>query len=403
MNILFLTLIDFKSIAERNIYTDLLRKFYNEGHAVYVISPVEKRKRMNTYCLKPDERIRILKLKIGNTQKTNVIEKGISTITLETKFISGVKKYFPDVRFDLVLYSTPPITLQRTVEYVKRRDNAVTYLLLKDIFPQNAADMGMLTQNGIKGILYRYFRNKEKRLYCCSDYIGCMSENNVKFLLEHNSELDAEKVEICPNAIEPMPVMEVSEDEKIKIKKKYDIPADKLIFLYGGNLGRPQGLGFMIRVIEKCEDSDCFFLIVGSGTEYQRIKTVIDDMDDRKVKLIEYLPKEEYERLVRISDVGMVFLDACFTVPNMPSRMLSYMQAAVPMLAATDEYTDIKRIFEEYNIGCWCCSGNENGFFEAMRRLKDGRLRSEMGHNARNYLEEHCTIKICYDTIMKHI
>ena len=40
------------------------------------------------------------------------------------------------------------------------------------------------------------------------------------------------------------------------------------------------------------------------------------------------------------------------------------MQAAVPMLAATDEYTDIKRIFEEYNIGCWCCSGNENGFFE---------------------------------------
>lgn len=44
MNILFLILLDFDSIDERSIYTDLLREFYKNGHSAYVISPVEKRK-----------------------------------------------------------------------------------------------------------------------------------------------------------------------------------------------------------------------------------------------------------------------------------------------------------------------------------------------------------------------
>ena len=162
MNVLFLTLLDFNSIDEHNIYTDLLRKFYQEGHSVYVVSPVERKNNQKTHYIKCDNHVGILKLKIGNIQKTNIIEKGISTVTLEQKFIQGIKKYYSDIKFDLILYSTPPITLQKAVKYVKTRDNATTYLMLKDIFPQNAVDMGMLSKHGLKGILYKYFRLKEK-------------------------------------------------------------------------------------------------------------------------------------------------------------------------------------------------------------------------------------------------
>ena len=95
------------------------------------------------------------------------------------------------MKFDLVLYSTPPITLQKAVSYVKNRDGAATYLLLKDIFPQNALDLGMLKKTGVKGLFYRYFKNKEIKLYVVSDYIGCMSEANVEFLLKHNPESQA--------------------------------------------------------------------------------------------------------------------------------------------------------------------------------------------------------------------
>ena len=229
MNILFLTLIDFNTIDEPGIYQDLLREFAKHGHHLYVISPVERRNHQETKVIKSDKAT-FLKLKIGNTQKTNIIEKGISTISIEPQFIAGIKKYFSDVKFDLVIYSTPPITFCNAIEYVKKRDGAKTYLLLKDIFPQNAVDLGMIKTTGIKGLLYRYFRNKEKKLYAISDRIGCMSQANVDYVLKNNPEINPDIVEICPNSIE-IQDMRLDEHEKLVMRHKYDLPTDKKVFV----------------------------------------------------------------------------------------------------------------------------------------------------------------------------
>lgn len=398
MNILFLSLLDFSSLNERSIYTDLLRKFRDNGHVIYTVSPVERRKSGETSLIDEDD-CKILKLKIGNIQKTNYIEKGISLLTLQRQYIHGINTYFPNVRFDLVLYATPPVTLCNVVKYVKEKYGAVTYLLLKDIWPQGMVDLGIIST---RSPIYHYFRKKEKRIYAVSDYIGCMSENNVEYLRKHDSWLDAKRIEVCPNSIEPVKPETISTETKNRLKDKYGIPKDKIIFLYGGNLGRPQGLDFLLQAIEQCEDQECFFLIVGDGTEYQKIHDAVEGMDSDKVKLIKYLPKEEYEQIVPISDVGLVFLNPCFTVPNIPSRILSYMQAALPMLAATDRSTDLKRIFERADIGYWCLNGDTKAFLKNVEMLKDGETRRRMGLNSREYLETHYTVQVCYDTIMKH-
>lgn len=170
MNILFLTLLDFNSVDERNIYTDLLREFSKYGHNLFIISPIERSMKTNTKLLKTDKAT-ILKLKIGNTQKTNIIEKGISTISIEFQFIKGIKEYFSNTKFDLVIFSTPPITFCNAIKFVKNRDEAKTYLLLKDIFPQNAVDIGMMSKTGLKGLIYKYFRNKENELYKVLDAV----------------------------------------------------------------------------------------------------------------------------------------------------------------------------------------------------------------------------------------
>ena len=164
MNVLFLTLIEFDSFNEKNIYTDLLREFIKHGHHVCAISPVEKRKGVSTNLIK-ESGSTILRLQIGNVQKTNFLEKGISTLMIEPLYKNAIKRYFSDLKFDLVVYSTPPITLFSAIEYVKRRDCAKTYLLLKDIFPQNALDIGALSTDGFKGVIYRHFRKQEKKLY----------------------------------------------------------------------------------------------------------------------------------------------------------------------------------------------------------------------------------------------
>lgn len=361
MNVLFLTLLDFDSLDERNIYTDLLREFAKHGHNLFVISPVERRKNQATKLLKTDKAM-ILRLRIGNTQKTNIIEKGISTLSIEPLFIAGIKKYFFDVKFDLVIYSTPPITFCNAIEFVKKRDGAKTYLLLKDIFPQNAVDLGMMSKSGIKGLIYKVFRNKEKKLYRISDYIGCMSQANVDYVLKHNPEINPEKVEICPNSVE---VVDMSVDEKTRdeIRRKYDIPLDKKVFVYGGNLGKPQGIDFMIECLKSQEKNDeVYFLIVGDGTEYGKIEAYVDNDRPTNVKLMKRLPKEDYDMMVAACDVGMIFLDHRFTIPNFPSRLLSYMQAKIPVLAVTDPNTDIGKVIVDGGFGWWCESDRVENF-----------------------------------------
>lgn len=93
MNVLFLTIIDFETIEEKNIYTDLLRVFRKNGHRLYVISPEERRKKGKTR-VQSNDGVTILKLKTGNLQKTNFIEKGISTCLLDRSLSEELKKIF---------------------------------------------------------------------------------------------------------------------------------------------------------------------------------------------------------------------------------------------------------------------------------------------------------------------
>ena len=162
MNILFLTIGRITSIESRSIYADLLRYFRDNGHKVYAITPNQKRTGLKTELVR-ENGAHILHVKTGNvTGANNLISKGIAQLSLEPAFIKAIKEYFGNVKFDLVMYSTPPITFAKVVNFVKKRDGAKSYLLLKDIFPQNAVDLGMMKKTGPKGLIYRYFRAKGK-------------------------------------------------------------------------------------------------------------------------------------------------------------------------------------------------------------------------------------------------
>lgn len=404
MNVLFLTLLSFDSLQERTIYTDLLREFVKNGHEVYAISPTEKREAKGTHLVK-ESHSTILRLQIGNTQKTNVVEKGISTVMIEPTFKKAIRQYFADVMFDLIIYSTPPITLVSAIEYVKKRDGAKTYLLLKDIFPQNAVDIGMIKKSGLKGILYKHFKKQEKRLYAVSDRIGCMSQANVDYIIQHNPEVNPGIVEVCPNSID---VVDKSVDAEMRkqIREKYDIPLDRKVFIYGGNLGKPQGIPFMIECLRKCKEIEgAFFLIVGDGTEYKCLEQYMDNEKPQHVKLVKRLPKEDYDTMVGACDVGLIFLDHRFTIPNFPSRLLSYMAAKLPVLACTDPNTDIGKVIAEGGFGWWCESNDVEAFKDIVTQALQTN-HQELGENGfrylnHNYLANH-SCEIILRNFMEH-
>ena len=401
MNVLFLSISAMPPLTGHGISLDLLRQFKQHGHNVYVVCSNERRNGQPT-ALTEECGCHVLRVRIGNNKNTNVIEKGITNLLLPHQYIAAIKKYFSDVKFDVVLYPTPPVTQAATVAYIKKRDGAKSYLLLKDIFPQNAVDIGMMTKKGPKSIIYKMFRRKEEKLYRLSDSIGCMSQANVDFLLAHNPYIPAESVHINPNSVEVFPY-ERDAAKKAEIYEKYGIPTGATTFIYGGNLGRPQDIPFVIECLKANVDKpDRFFVVCGKGTEYHKLQAYVEEYHPSNVLLINGLPKTEYEAFVKAFDVGLIFLDHRFTIPNFPSRLLSYMQSRMPVLACTDANTDIGQVITEGGFGWWCESNAVAGFTAAVEAAITAD-RDAMGDKGYDYLAEHYTSARSYETLMKHL
>lgn len=397
MNVLFLTVSRINTLEVRGIYTDLMKKFRDEGHNVFIVSPTERRFKNSTYLIN-ENKIKILKVKTLNIQKTNMIEKGIGSLLLNSQYRYAINKHFKDVKFDLILYSTPPITLTSAISSLKKRNSAKTYLLLKDIFPQNAVDIGLIKKDGI---LHHYFKTREKRMYAISDHIGCMSKRNVDYLLENNPEIDKTKVEVNPNSIDIV-TDHISDKEIESIKRKYQVPIDKTVLIYGGNLGKPQGIDFLIKVLKSnINNKEVYFLIIGNGTEYIRLSSWFNENKPYNANLIPTLPKDEYDRIVKICDVGLIFLDKRFSIPNFPSRILSYMENKKPIITATDSSTDIGEIAEKNCFGFSTVNENINKFNQCVNKFaKDKMIVKKMGENAFNFLKDNYTTDNSYRMII---
>ena len=396
MNILFLTLVNIKGFEEKqNIYSDLCRELVSRGHKVYIVCPDElgSGEGFAPY----GESGGILRVNTGKVQKTSLIKKGIATLLFGYRFKRAIRRHLADVRFDLVLYSTPPITLYSIVKYIKRRDKAMTYLLLKDIFPQNAIDIGIMSKHGIKAPIYYYFRWIEKKLYAISDRIGCMSAANVEYLKKQDPEIPDYRIHISPNSVEPSFDC-LSANKKREIREKYGLPTDKKIFIYGGNIGKPQGVPFIVECLNAVSDVDnCHFVVCGTGTELPLLEAHKQD----NFTLIKGLPRDEYERFVGSCDVGLIFLDFRFTIPNFPSRLLSYMQKGMPVLSCTDTATDIGAVVEQGGFGISCPSNDSDAFKESVMDILQ-RDFDEMSKNAKDYLCANYTVSQSADIILKN-
>lgn len=395
MNLLFITLSRIEDINARGIYTDLMREFIRKGVTPYIVIPGERR------YGKPEEVFesfgaRILRVKTLNIQKSNFIEKGISTLLLESQYMAAIKRHWKGVRFDLCMYSTPPITFNKIIAWQKKQ-GVPTYLLLKDIFPQNAVDLGLFSK---KSPIYWFFRWKEKKLYTLSDRIGCMSPANVRFVLEHNPNLKSKKIEICPNSIELR--KEVSIKDKL-ILTKYGIPTSKLLFIYGGNLGKPQGIDFLIQLLNELKDrEDLHVCVVGSGTEGKKLHNWYERVNPKSVTLMNAMPKNDYDKLVSAADIGMVFLDRRFTIPNFPSRILSYLENRQPVFLATDKNTDMGKIAMRNGFGVWCESGDINTAIENINSLVNSRsMRINLGEAGYQFLVNNYTVDKSVNVILR--
>ena len=370
------------------IYLDLVNELRDAGHKVFVLAGTTNSVDTNkTYDVNG---IKVAYVALPDQFKAGKIKKGMVQLLIEPMMIKACKKHFYSEKIDLIIYPTPPITLSNVVRKLKKHYGAITYLMLKDIFPQNAADLKMMSQSGL---IFKYFKSVEEKLYQVSDHIGCMSQANISYMRD---KLDPElwkRLELFPNTVKIKPFVErVSNERKVTN------------FVFGGNLGKPQAVDFLLKGIEALKDyEDAHFLIVGDGTESGKVAKFIEN---NKLKNAEYhksLPRDEYEKLLVEQDVGLVMLHPDFTIPNFPSRILSYMQMGMPMLAVTDRVTDISStITQMARCGYYSPSNDLNAFVRTVKTICDNKASlKELGENGRKYLEENFDVKLSVSLLEK--
>ena len=411
------------------IYLDLVRELSDRGHIVNILALTSDREKAGH--TERTGNIRVANEFIPDQFHTNKIKKGLIQLLIGRTILKGVKKHFWSEKADIIIYPTPPVTLSGILRPLKQHYGAVNYLMLKDIFPQNAVDLHMMKEGGL---LHRLFKKMERELYRESDVIGCMSKGNLEYIKSHEPEVDPSKLEIFPNTVKvievesdqsdphssalraatlPMASVHSTDERHSKRatgtfcpKGEGDTQDSRVRFIFGGNLGKPQAVDFLMGGIAELKDEvNAEFIFIGSGTEEERIRSFIREGHADNLRFFKELPRREYEKVLKDADVGIVSLSPYFTIPNYPSRILSYMQLSKPVFAVTDRNTDIKTLVtEEASCGWWCPSDDRKAFTDMVKKIVSEReLFKEYGKNGREYLTQHFNVERSAEILERHL
>lgn len=376
-----------------NMYTTLVEEFVNEGHDVVVLAPGKGK--TGIYIEKEIPVLRVRTLPIKNVP--NYL-KGISNLLLPYQYQLALYKFYKGKTFDLVITPTPPITLVDLAAKLKKKMNAKFYLILRDIFPQNAVDLGFMKKSGL---LHKYFRLKEKKLYREADCIGCMSHGNIKYLHKHNPEVPIEKLHELKNF---QKLYEGSDSSVDALRNKFGLH-DKFVVVFGGNMGKPQQLENVLKLAESAIlYKDIAFLLLGEGVQMDRIAATIKEKGINNIIINRTIPKQDYQNLLGTCDVGLISLHENFTIPNIPSKALDYLNVGIPVLASLDRATDFGDILDENQMGLWAYADQPEDLkiklFEFYNK-KD--LREAMGKNGRSYFVKNLLPEMAYKTIISNL
>ncbi|HRP54751.1 glycosyltransferase family 4 protein [Agriterribacter sp.] len=392
MRVLFLLLYHPEPGESSNLYADLVGEFVKNGHEVTVVSAA---KESQPTALQKEENVDVLRVKTQKIFNVHPLLKGIATVRMPYQFRRAIKKYLSERIFDLIITPTPPITFVDIVAWLKRKYTLQSYLILRDIFPQNARDLGMMKNQ----LLINYFRKKEKKLYRYSDYIGCMSQGNIDYIMRHNPEVNARKLLLLPNWQKAEPLREKDET----IRKQYGLEG-KYVAIFGGNIGEPQKVENIVSLARAYLHKDqIVFLVMGNGTRRKHLEQMAADYNLTNLVIKDAVPRQDYQKLVCSADIGLISLSEKFTIPNIPSKTLSYFNARIPVLAAIDANTDYGALLDKAGAGLWSLTGDMKKYKQNFDRLyNDTALREQMGENGYNYLFKYLTVTIAYQTIITH-
>lgn len=341
--------------------------------------------------------VQVIRLKLPKwIYKKNMINTALKIFIFPLVARRFIKKNIKEC--DLLIANTPCVTILGLSSLFKRKYNAYTYLVLWDFFPFYLKDLGLMRNK----FNFKFFHFLEEWMYRSFDKIGCMTKGNIDFLEKNFKTIKKENMEILPLWAKTKKLNKI---DRHGVREKFGLPKDDIIIIYGGAMSVVQELENYLDLAKKFRGKNVSFVMVGTGTEKEKLKEIAENDNIANLKFIDYVPRDEYEELVGCCDIGFISLSRKLTVPSFPSKSLDYFKVAIPILASLDPVTDFGDILEnKIKAGYSVIAGNIDELESKTKILiSNAALRADMGKAGRRYYEEFLTVENAKNIIISKI
>jgi glycosyltransferase involved in cell wall biosynthesis len=223
---------------------------------------------------------------------------------------------------DIVLVSTPPITLALPALAGALRHRARLVLDVRDVYPEIAVKLGVWKR---ESLLTRVVSFVSEQLYRKASVIFAMTRTAAQEIGSHG--VASEKIVVAPNGFDRVasvaqPFVQRSNGE--------------FVIAYAGNMGVATGMHVVLDAAGQLEPAaDYQFLLVGGGSECGDVAQRIEREQLDNVTLLGAQPREIAAAIVRDADVSLVPLkrgvDDC-----VPTKLFDALAQGTPVIVCAD-------------------------------------------------------------------
>ena len=285
---------------------------------------------------------KVLRLKALQTKDINYFSRAIGEHLLSFFMYSNLKKSpLVDISWDALIWYSPTIFLGSLVNKIKKKTGCPAYLIVRDIFPEWAVDMGLLQ----RGFIYKYFKRVERYQYEQADTIGVQTPSNCEYFKKEHAELQA-NIEVLNNWLSD------PQSDQCSIQLSESALAGRRILVYTGNIGVAQGMDILIDLANSMKENQSVgFVFVGRGTAVEQIKEKAAGFCLDNILFFDEINPNEIPSLLQQCHAGLIALDPRHKNDNIPGKFLAYMQSGLPVLGNINPGNDLEDLVEKHKVG----------------------------------------------------
>jgi colanic acid biosynthesis glycosyl transferase WcaI len=313
--------------------------------------------------------------------------------SLEAKFgtlaAARVASFHPDV----VVGCTMPLDAQNKLQRFCRAQGIPFVFWIQDVYSV-AIRHYVSAKLGIVGrAIGWYYARLEGKLLCASEAIIAISEGFLAALAEWG--VDLHRVQVIPNWA---PLSEIHPAAKNNDWARHYELQDKLVALYTGTLGLKHDPALLRDLARACKPAGIEVVVVSEGAGVDWLAEQKRALGLDNLLLLPFQPMARYAEVLGAGDILLAMIGAEAAGFSVPSKILSYLAAGKPVVAAIASENDAARTIHDAQAGIIVAPGDLAGFVAAVQALAVDKSRREtLARNARAFAESRFDIDAITD------